>query len=66
MLILLIPSTSNFSSQFEKMWIFVSQIKDAWKERMGHTFATPFGGYSPFNLGSTHCFTLSSPSLGVA
>jgi len=31
-----------------------------------YTLATPFGGYSPFNLGSTHCFTLSSPSLGVA
>lgn len=30
------------------------------------TLATPFGGYSPFNLGSTHCFTLSSLNLGVA
>lgn len=30
------------------------------------SFATPFGGYSPFNRGSMHCFTLSSVNLGVA
>merc|ERR1712170_153224 len=30
------------------------------------SLATPFGGYSPFNLGSTHCLTLSSLNLGVA
>ena len=30
------------------------------------TLATPFGGYSPFNLGSTHCFTVSSVNRGVA
>lgn len=28
--------------------------------------ATAFGGYSPSSLGSTHCLTLSSLSLGVA
>jgi len=31
-----------------------------------YTFATALGGYSPFSFGSTHCFTLSSLSLGVA
>lgn len=30
------------------------------------TFATDFEGYSPFSLTSTHCFTLSSLSFGVA
>jgi hypothetical protein len=30
------------------------------------TLATPFGGYLPFNLGSTHSFTLSSVKRGIA
>jgi hypothetical protein len=30
------------------------------------TFATDLEGYSPFSLTSTHCFTLSSLSFGVA
>lgn len=42
----------------------ISSSEDSNRNRS--TLATPLGGYSPFSLGSTHCLTLSSLSLGVA
>jgi hypothetical protein len=36
------------------------------REEERPTLATPFGGYSPFNLGSIHCLTVSSVKRGVA
>lgn len=48
----------------------VKQLDQTCKSRKEHsrqeTFATAFGGYSPFNLGSTHSSTFSSLNLGVA
>lgn len=54
------------SKPYPKVHLFYCN-SEKYDKVMGEiTLATALGGYSPFSLASTHCFTLSSLSLGVA